>query len=74
YKAGNNYRDYNLTANQQAIKAKYPPLTKKYECNNRRNSPSKMFLVSKQMLKIFSWRIYFFHLLLYFFSVCFVFA
>ncbi|XP_032643672.1 protein archease isoform X2 [Gopherus flavomarginatus] len=26
-----NYRDYNLTADQQAIKAKYPPLTKKYE-------------------------------------------
>ncbi|XP_053867493.1 protein archease isoform X1 [Malaclemys terrapin pileata] len=26
-----NYRDYNLTADQQAIKAKYPPLNKKYE-------------------------------------------
>ncbi|NXY50522.1 ARCH archease, partial [Ceuthmochares aereus] len=25
-------RDYNLTAEQKAVKAKYPPLNKKYEC------------------------------------------
>lgn len=25
-------RDYNLTEEQKAIKAKYPPLNKKYEC------------------------------------------
>uniref|UniRef100_A0A8C2SNJ7 Uncharacterized protein n=1 Tax=Coturnix japonica TaxID=93934 RepID=A0A8C2SNJ7_COTJA len=25
-------RDYNLTEEQKAVKAKYPPLTKKYEC------------------------------------------
>lgn len=25
-------RDYNLTEEQKAVKAKYPPLNKKYEC------------------------------------------
>lgn len=27
-----NERDYNLTEAQKVIKAKYPPLNKKYEC------------------------------------------
>lgn len=30
--AGDDERDYNLTAEQRATKAKYPPLNKKYEC------------------------------------------
>ncbi|XP_059996671.1 protein archease isoform X11 [Lagenorhynchus albirostris] len=29
---GENVRDYSLTEKQKAIKAKYPPVNRKYEC------------------------------------------
>lgn len=29
---GEDVRDYNLTEEQKAIKAKYPPVIRKYEC------------------------------------------
>ncbi|NWT03226.1 ARCH archease, partial [Mionectes macconnelli] len=35
-------RDYNLTEEQKAVKAKYPPLCKKYECDELSHVPFRL--------------------------------